>query len=366
MIADYLATSGTDIARLVTTGQVSAVEVARMALGRWREVDGRLNAFQRVAPDEVIAAAREVDRRLRDGEVLPLAGVPIGVKLGERRVGKALVAAGCVVLGTTSVPGPGTPWRTWGRTDRGLTRNPWRADRTPGGSSAGSGAAVAAGVVPLATGADGAGSVRIPAAWCGVTGVKITSDTLVTPGILGAWSTDIRTSLELLLRRRLPLRDRMTRTDAGGLTAAWSADLGFADTEDGQAAVARAAVGVPLVEVSVELLDPREAWFAYRAGEAVDLAENRRRLAEVFERVDLILTPTTPGGPHGHGGPGGRMSTALTWLFNLTGHPAASVPVGFAADGCPVGVQVIARGHREQDLLGVLDFTGSRNPLAPC
>ncbi|SES33413.1 amidase [Actinokineospora terrae] len=366
MIADYLTTSGTDIARLVAGGQVSAVEVARMALGRWREVDGRLNAFQRVAEDEVVAAAREVDRRLRDGEVLPLAGVPIGVKFGERRVGKALAAAGCVVLGTTSVPGPGTPWRTWGQTSQGLTRNPWRPDRTPGGSSAGSGVAVAAGIVPLATGADGAGSIRIPAAWCGVTGVKITSDTTVAPGILGAWSADIHTALELLLRRRLPLRDPMTRTDVGGLRAAWSATLGFADTDQEQAEVARAAVELPLVEVPVELLDPREAWFAHRAGEAVDLEENRRRLAEVFERVDLILTPTTPSGPHGHAGPGERMSTALTWLFNLTGHPAASVPVGFTADGCPVGVQVVARGHREADLLGALRFTGSRNPLAPC
>jgi Asp-tRNA(Asn)/Glu-tRNA(Gln) amidotransferase A subunit family amidase len=86
-----------------------------------------------------------------------------------------LVAAGCVPVGATAVPGRGTSWQTWGHTDRGPTLNPLGPAFSPGGSSAGSAAAVAAGLVPLATGSDGAGSVRIPAAWCGVLGLKLTN-----------------------------------------------------------------------------------------------------------------------------------------------------------------------------------------------
>ncbi|GAA3039736.1 amidase family protein [Actinokineospora globicatena] len=353
MLADYTAASGLAIARMVTSGQVSAVEVARMALGALRAVDGRINAFQRVDADQVVEHARAVDQRVSAGEVLPLAGVPIGVKVGERRAGKALVAAGCVVLGSTSVPGPGPAWRTWGRTDRGLTKNPWHADRSPGGSSAGSAAAVAAGIVPITTGADGAGSIRIPAAWCGTTGVKVTSDTLVAPGFLTRSAADTKVCLEVLLGRDL---------EPTAPTAAWSDTLGFADTDPEQAAIARAAVRLPLIDVPVDLLDPERAWFDHRAGRPVDIAENRRRLAVVFDQADLVLTPTTPNPPHGHDGPGARMSTALTWLFNLTGHPAASVPAGFDADGCPVGLQVVARRNREQDLLAALPFGGSHNP----
>ncbi|MDX3135424.1 amidase family protein, partial [Streptomyces europaeiscabiei] len=79
-------------------------------------------------------------------------------------------------------------------------------------------------------------------------------------------------------------------------------------------------------------------------------AENDRRLAAVFAEADLILTPTTPNAPHGHDGPGDRYSTALTWAFNLSGHPAMSIPAGFDSDGCPVGLQLVAR-HGEEELL---------------
>lgn len=94
---------------------------------------------------------------------------------------RRLIAAGAVPVGATSVPGPGTRWQTWGLGAHGRTVNPWRPDRTPGGSSAGSAVAVAAGLVGLATGSDGAGSVRIPAAWCGVFGLKTTNGLLPSP-----------------------------------------------------------------------------------------------------------------------------------------------------------------------------------------
>ncbi|MFI7074949.1 amidase family protein [Micromonospora sediminicola] len=70
----------------------------------------------------------------------------------------------------------------------------------------------------------------------------------------------------------------------------------------------------------------------------------------MFSVTDLLVTPTTPYDAHGHAGPGNRVNVALTWAFNLSGHPAASVPAGFAADGTPVGLQIVADHHRE-DLL---------------
>ena len=71
----------------------------------------------------------------------------------------------------------------------------------------------------------------------------------------------------------------------------------------------------------------------------------------VFETADLLLTPTTPGPPHGHDGPGARINTSLTWAFNLSGHPAISIPAGFDSCGLPVGLQAVARHGREADLL---------------
>ncbi|MET9845029.1 amidase family protein, partial [Streptomyces ossamyceticus] len=189
------------IAAAVRAGDVRAVDVVAECLGRIVAAEPALCAFAEVWAEDALRWAADVDRRVAAGEPLPLAGVPIGVKgrSGLRAApARALVAAGCVPVGATSVPGRGTPWQTWGLGAGGRTVNPWRPDRTPGGSSAGSAAAVAAGLVPMATGTDGAGSVRIPAAWCGVLGLKITNGRLPTadrtglaaPGVLTRYAAD--------------------------------------------------------------------------------------------------------------------------------------------------------------------------------
>ncbi|MFI1394991.1 amidase [Streptomyces sp. NPDC020681] len=334
------------------------MEVAQ-ALDRIARLDPGLSAFIEVWASR--ALAHEADHGL------PLTGLPFAVKgrSGIRSFAALrLIAAGAVPVGSTSVPGPGTYWQTWGLGAHGPTVNPWRADRTPGGSSAGSAVAVATGMAGLATGSDGAGSVRIPAAWCGVFGLKTTNGLLPSPDRTGLASAGVLTPSAADARGYLSavLDDYAPTPPVFPLRARWSPDLGFAHTDPEVAAVACAAAErlasagvVRLDRRPFELLDPREAWQAVRGGEpsAADRVrtENDRRLDELFATTDLLLTPATPNRPHGHNGPGELYSTSLTWAFNLSGHPAASLPAGFTGDGCPVGLQLVAARGADVSLL---------------
>jgi amidase len=179
-------------AELVRRGEVSACELVELALSRITALDGELNAFGAVYADRALAEADDADRRRRTGDDAPLLGVPLAIKdeidlAGEvtsrgtgaittrapadAEVVRRLRAAGAVIVGKTTMPElglwPFTESMTWG-----VTRNPWDLERTPGGSSGGSAAAVAAGLVPAALAVDGAGSIRIPAACCGLFGLK--------------------------------------------------------------------------------------------------------------------------------------------------------------------------------------------------
>ncbi|MEY9211053.1 amidase [Thermobifida halotolerans] len=368
--ADYPEWGARRVRDLVTGGALRATEVAELALERIRRVDPAIRAFAEVWAEEAGHRAALVDRMLAEGHPLPLAGVPIAVKGTEQdrsHQARRLLAAGCVPVGATSVPGPGTEWQTWGTTERGRTVNPWCPDRTPGGSSAGSGAAVAAGMVPLATASDGAGSTRIPAAWCGAVGYKPTTGLLPARDRAGltVGGPIARTVADVALYRQVVLGappppdtlppDRPPR-------AVWSTDLGFADVDAAVAAVARAAArdladtgAVVWTDAVVRLRDPAGAWLARRGAAASGESEaavrhNNAALDELFATADLLLTPTTPHPPHGHDGPGPVMNTALTWAFNLSGHPAVTVPAGLDADGRPVGLQIVAAHHRD-DLL---------------
>ncbi|MFE4331956.1 amidase family protein [Streptomyces sp. NPDC056831] len=339
-----------------------AGEVGR-ALERIGREDPRLCAFIEVWPERALA---DEDRARR----LPLAGMPFAVKgpAGIRSyAARRLAAAGGVPVGATSVPGPGTPWQTWGLGAYGRTVNPWHPERTPGGSSAGSAVAVAADLVELATGSDGAGSVRIPAAWCGVFGLKTTNGLLPSPdrsglasaGVLTRSAAQAQTYLSCVLDGCEPAAADLP------IPAVFSPGLGYAEVDPEVGSVVRHAVGrlvaggvVRLVDRTCELLDPREAWQAVRSGEPSPAAteirrENDLRLDALFSRAPLLLTPTTPNRPHGHDGPGDLYSTALTWAFNLSGHPAASVPAGFTADGCPAGLQLVAERGADVSLLGM-------------
>lgn len=369
------------VASEVLAGRARAADVADEALARVAQVDARLHAFTDIWTRRARRAAAAVDARIAAGERPPLAGAPIAVKAwqqgGDRYVAR-LVGAGAVPVGATSVP-CATAWQTWGLGRGGPTRNPWRTDRVPGGSSAGSAAAVAAGAVALATGSDGAGSARIPAAWCGVVAVKPSAGLLPTAAgtaehaPLARTVADAALYLDVVSGQRLALHDAVTAaTCARGrpVRAIWSPGLGqpgvrrwldettLAVVHAALRALARGAVlDVEQAPHGSWLSDPTASWYARRADPAAAPSAATQRDTAVLDEMlaggAVLVCPTTPAGPHGHDGPGEHMSVALTWTVNLTGHPAVSVPAGVGPDGLPVGLQLIAARGEDRHLLQV-------------
>lgn len=183
-------------AQLIADGEVSSAELVDLYLDRIERHDPRLNAFRVVLAERARLEARQADARRgadsRQSGLRPLLGVPIAIKddvdvagevtaygsnahggpaAADAEVVRRLREAGAVIIGKTNVPEL-TQWPFTETATFGVTRNPWDLERSPGGSSGGSGAAVAAGLVGAALGSDGAGSIRIPSAWCGLFGLK--------------------------------------------------------------------------------------------------------------------------------------------------------------------------------------------------
>jgi len=179
-------------ARALAAGEVSSAELVHTALRAITDTQDTLNAFGIVRHDEARAEAAEADRRLAAGERAPLLGVPVAIKddtdlaghptafgcpgdfppaRADAEIVRRLRAAGAVIVGKTNTPEIGQ-WPFTESSAFGRTRNPWSLEHSPGGSSGGSAAAVSAGIVAGATGSDGAGSVRIPASWTNLVGIK--------------------------------------------------------------------------------------------------------------------------------------------------------------------------------------------------
>jgi amidase len=188
-MSDLMFRSATELAELVRSGECSAVSLVAESLRRIDELEPTINAFTHVAHESALAAAREI----APGDPRPFAGVPIAIKNNrpvsglkftvgcslmadhvadyDHNVVRRLKGAGFVIVGSTTLPEYGILPTSEARLF-GATRNPWDLDRTPGGSSGGAAAAVASGMVPVAHGNDGGGSIRIPAACCGLVGLK--------------------------------------------------------------------------------------------------------------------------------------------------------------------------------------------------
>jgi aspartyl-tRNA(Asn)/glutamyl-tRNA(Gln) amidotransferase subunit A len=293
----------------VRTGTQSAEELVRTCLEAVEQDNGRLNAFVHVDAALALAEARAVDASVRDGLVEhlgPLAGVPFGVKdledcagmpttRGSRwfaggapktadslHVGR-LRAAGAIPIGKTAAPEFGA-WAYTASPLLGVTRNPWDLSRTPGGSSGGSSAAVSVGMVSFGTASDGGGSIRTPAAFTGLVGLRPSYGRIPTFGdthlaqnaVVGCVTTTVADTALLLdvmagpdARDRTclpapPVRylDALEQLDLSGLRVGWSVDLGFAIVDPEVATICEqaahafvAATGADLVDTPVQLED---------------------------------------------------------------------------------------------------------------
>jgi amidase len=179
-------------AEMVRGGEVSPKELVQLSLDRIARLDPELNAFRKVLAEKALLEAEQAEARIKAGEERPLLGVPVAIKdeidvageinthgtdgfsepaKADSEVVRRLREAGAIIVGLTLLPEMAICGFSESAT-YGVTRNPWNSQRTPGGSSGGSGTAVASGMVPIASAGDGAGSIRIPAASCGLFGLK--------------------------------------------------------------------------------------------------------------------------------------------------------------------------------------------------
>ncbi|GCB42964.1 amidase [Streptomyces sp. NL15-2K] len=439
-MTSWVGRTAAEIAAAVREKRATPREVVAEHLARIERLDGRVGAFRVVRAEAALAEADEVAAR-GDLAELPLAGVPVAVKdnlavRGEsRRLGTAatrdtpaaddhvtvarLRAAGAVVVGLTNVP----ELCVFGTTEgvHGTARNPWDTSRTAGGSSGGSAAAVAAGLVPIALGNDGMGSLRIPAANCGLLTLKpgigvvpagvsdgdwfgmsengplattvedarlmlsVIADTgfvrrdgpaahkvavsLRSPiagvAITKPYTTAVREAAGLLIKAGHPVR----RADPPypvslSLTSLvhWTAGT-FVDAQglDRQHLARRtrvhAAIGRSFVGTA-------------RTGRAREAL--RRRLEPFFDEYDVLLTPalarrSPKAGPwHERGWLSNVLANTnyspMTPPWNLTGWPAMSVPFGTLPSGAPCAVQLVGRPGSEADLLEVAEQLEQRHP----
>ncbi|MDG4828658.1 amidase family protein [Solwaraspora sp. WMMD1047] len=428
----WVGASAKQIARAVRRGDASATQVVADHLDHIARVDRELTAFRALRGGEAIVEAEKVDEQ-DDLANLPLAGVPVAIKENtdvagmptwrgsaaartpvaetDHEVTRRLRGAGAVILGVTRMPELGL----WGVTDdeSGITRNPWNTDVTPGGSSGGSAAAVAAGLVPIAHGNDGLGSIRIPAACCGLVGLKPGRGVLPAPasawygltehGILATTVADATVGFSVLAGRR---PDKLVQPErlrvAVSLNSPVAGVRPDAPNRDAVAAASRLLAAAGHDAVSIEVTYPTPlglrgvaTWFAAAADEAAGLDRQslqRRsrwhaRLGDVARRrdyvreadreawrarsiaffadnsVDVLLTPALAGPP-----PAALSWSSRSWRanmaanvryapysapWNIAGLPALVVPVGLRPDGLPVAVQLVGPPNSELLLLAV-------------
>ena len=435
--------TATEIAAAVRAGMVTARAATEAALARISARDADIGAFQVVRGEAALREADEVDARHDRGD-LPLAGVPIPIKdavpvAGEpMRVGSAgsdpgpqprshvvvdrLREAGAIIVGLTTVP----ELCTFGATDSvfGTTRNPWDRSRTPGGSSGGAAASVAAGMVPVAHGTDGMGSIRIPSACCGLVGIK--PGLGVVPADLGADSwfgmsengplattvDDCALVLSVLAGRpglamisepptlrvavsfKSPVQGVLVNRSWAGAARATGGLLREAGhtvrqanphygTHTGRSGIGRWMVGVAADSKQLAdrtTLEPRTRRHAdlgarlQRAGYPKESGRTawQQKAEAFFAEHDLLVTPGLAQSPLSS-----QRWSEKGWLtnlvanaryapfaapWNLAGYPAMAVPAGVGSDGLPRSVQLVARPGGEALLLAVAAQLELRRP----
>lgn len=426
--------TATEIAAAVRLGTTTARAAVEEALRRIDRHDGDIGAFQLVRRADALREADAIDA-IGDKGGLLLAGVPIAVKdnvpvtgepmrfgslasdpqpqQNDHEIVRRLRDAGAVVVGLTRVP----ELCVFGATDSafGITRNPWNRERTPGGSSGGSAAAVASGMVPLAHGNDGMGSIRIPSACCGLTGLKpgyglvpsqLGKDSwldMAENGPIATTVQDVATAVavmsgqRMLINAREPNRLRIATSTRSPIAAVpvdkhWRAaagKVGLLLREAGHVVEADDPpypLRLPMTLIGhwsagtshdAELLvdpvrmEPRIRRFA-RVGRRMAklgmadarLRESwRRKATAFFEDHDVLVTPALAQSPIRATDWHRRGLVANLWAnshyapfaapWNLAGWPAMAVPAGVHPSGMPLSVQLVTRPGGESTLLGL-------------
>lgn len=457
--------SAVETADSVRRGELSALQSVREAFKRVERDNGPLNAFVQLNQSAAEESALAIDARVARGEPVGLlAGVPIGVKDIEGCKGfrvtqgswflrdsplctndwhhvARLRAADAIPIGMTAMSEFGMDGATWSQL-WGVTRNPWDLALTPGGSSGGSSSAVASGMVPLATGTDAGGSIREPAAFTGLVGLKPSQgripkqDGFANFTVLGALTRTVADSARHLDvaagphpadRQSLPPFGRsyeaLTETlDVRGLRALWSSDLGYAVVDPEVEAISRAAAqrlisaaGLVYSTVPFSPICPYRHWgvvmmsnleadwirqgilpggfeqLSVPVRRLLELMRTHRReidldsswkqlhrleqqVAELFGQVDLLMTPATACPPYGADcavpavidgrdtSNGGAQPFGM--LANICWNPAISIPAGLTSSGLPVGLQIVARRHRDDILLRLARIAELDSPWA--
>ncbi|MCW5978956.1 MAG: amidase [Bryobacteraceae bacterium] len=423
-------------AAAVRARRISAVELTAACLQRIEKLNPILNAFITVTGEQALEQARELDDEARRGRRRsPIHGVPIALKdlidtagirttaasalfadrvpSEDAEVVRRLKAAGAVLVGKTNMDE--FAYNFTSETSRfGPVKNPWKPERIPGGSSGGSAAAVSARMCFGALGSDTGGSIRLPAALCGIAGLKPSYGLVSARGVLPlAWSMDhvgpmCRTAADtaLLLGTMVgydPADPGSAQAPAADYAAAVKQPVrGFrigiarkpffesldAEIESAVNAAIETARGLTREarDVTLPELPPspviRAEALAYhepmlkesasryhphtlheiREGEKVTLGDYvrglrelrraRREIGRVFEQVDIVLTPVSPRSPFALG----KVETPdLIYLrntipFNVYGIPAMSIPCGFTRDGAPIGLQLAGPLFGEEKL----------------
>lgn len=407
-------------------GRVSVVAATAHYLERIARHDPVLKAFTHVDAAGAQAAALASAARWDAGTARPLEGVPVAVKANLDVAGwpvhggiaafanrmpavdseavARLRAAGAVILGLTNLH-EGALGATTDNAAFGQTQNPHRVGHTAGGSSGGSGAAVAAGLCAAALGTDTLGSIRIPASYCGITGLKPGFGRVPTGGLIHlverldcigplARSVGDCAALFAVLADPVgggsdePILRFATLSGTGGvelhpavaaavrLAASLLEGLGIR-VEEQAAAIDHGRVRLAgFIEAAREAdmrfgvemaLRPDGFSETFRShlefGRGIDsatVAQGRRtmdaaaaELQAVLQLADMILLPTTPQPAHAHGGSSPATVADFTGLANLAGLPALSIPAGWTKDGLPVGVQLVGRTGAEGPLLAL-------------
>jgi amidase len=427
-MVDVLGQSAVAQGRLIARREIASAELVDAYLARIAKWDSELNSFVQTVPRRARLASRRVS-----GDS-PLAGVPVGIKdlnlvrgmratFGSRAfswvispiddaVARSLKRAGMVVLGKLSTSELGTMPVTEPDTHP-PTRNPWDLSRTAGGSSGGSAAAVAAGLLPIAQGSDGGGSVRIPSALCGLFGVKPGRGfvTHAHPGVDFMWITvdgplarfvdDAAAMLDALAFRPSRLLDESRGDPPRQLRVALSTNTKLGPSEPALVEAARAiaarlnawgwpveerpwidvdiedfltlwranAANLPLPPLGERFLQPVNQWLRREGrsvGKQTAMALKDRlmlRAGAWWGDVDLWVSPTVPitAPPIGFWQSEDPAESfrrvvplgSFTAVFNLSGQPAINIPVGLSPQGLPLGVQIAARAGQELLLLQI-------------